>query len=444
MAVLVKAPVTSAAPAAPTTAIMVCHGMGQQVRFETLDSVAAAILSQAAQTVSRHAGIVQSADGPLARSELLCTDRNGKDHNIHLYEAYWAPLTEGQIGLKETFQFLWEGGKRGLIASGKGHLRRWLSQDKASGNSKDAQSPSEKGDFTRWLFQDMRQMQLDRGTGSKIAVALLAIILLFAVIIGWSVSLFLLVGWVVHSFWEGKLAFAGMEPCTGSVGFFWILIWIIAGWGLRQARNFLIQYSGDVAIYVSAYKVSRFHDIRHKIQLIGLNVAKTVYAAHYDRVIILGHSLGSVVAYDTLNAMINEDVLTPGAYNVRQTTRALITCGSPLDKTAFIFRTQIKEDCPEIREALASAMQPLIVDYAFRTIPIPAPTGPSIFEWVNVYASQDVIGGSLEYYDYLPPDGLQVRNVKDLEARNWLPIKAHTDYWNRSALRRELWNAIIT
>jgi hypothetical protein len=421
MAVSIKNPTTIASPSVPTTAVIVCHGMGQQVRFETLEDVASAILSQASQVVSKRVGLVQSSDDLLARSELLCADSNGTRHSIHLYEAYWAPLTEGQIGLKETFKFLWDGGKRGLKASLQ-------------------------GEFKRWLFGDMRPLILNRATGVKIGLALLTIVMLFALIFGWSLSIFLVLGCIVHNFWEGHSVSASIRSCTGGFGsVVWMLIWIIAGWILRKARYFLIQYVGDVAIYVSSYTVSRFYDIRHRIQQVGLSVAKTVYAAKYDRVIIVGHSLGSVVAYDTLNAMINEDILKPpGTYNVRDATRALITCGSPLDKTAFIFRTQLAEDNPEVREALAASTQPLIVDYEFRKIPNRGPGIPGDFEWVNVYSRKDLISGSLEYYDWHPAaTDSAVRNVKDTEA-SVSPIKAHTEYWDRSALRRELWKAIVT
>src|ERR1700730_12091417 len=419
MSITVQAPTKNAVPTGPTTAVIVCHGMGQQVRFETLEVLASAILSQASRVISRRVGLVQSSDGALARSELICADSDGKTYSIHLYEAYWAPLTEGQIALKETFKFLWDGGKRGLKAS-------W------------------KGGFERWLFGDMRPLTLTRGTGVKIGFALLAIIILFASIIGWSLSVFIVLGCMVHNFWEGRSVSSSIGACISVFGLvFLISAWILIGWLLRKARNFLVQFVGDVAIYVSAYTVSRFYDIRHRIQQVGVSVAKTVYGANYDRVIVVGHSLGSVLAYDTLNAMFNEDILTQGTYKVRETTRALITCGSPLDKTAFIFRTQLAVANPEIREALAAAMQPLIVDYAFRTIPVLRALGPTMFEWVNVYSRRDIISGSLEYYDWQPPAGLAVRNVKDVLAPI-SPIKAHTRYWDRSALRMELWKAIVT
>jgi hypothetical protein len=81
--------------------------------------------------------------------------------------------------------------------------------------------------------------------------------------------------------------------------------------------------------------------------------ARAVRAPH-----LVGRSLGSVVAYDTLNGLLNEDV----SRSTR--TQLLLTFGSPLDKTAFLFRAQ--SEFSDVREALAAATQPLIVDYALR------------------------------------------------------------------------------
>ncbi|MGA2214415.1 MAG: hypothetical protein ABSH31_14160, partial [Bryobacteraceae bacterium] len=49
--------------------------------------------------------------------------------------------------------------------------------------------------------------------------------------------------------------------------------------------------------------------------------------------------------------------------NVVGRTRALITFGSPLDKTAFLFRTQSNHPRDEMREELAASVQPLILSY---------------------------------------------------------------------------------
>ncbi len=156
--------------------------------------------------------------------------------------------------------------------------------------------------------------------------------------------------------------------------------------------------------------------------------------------ILIGHSLGSVIAYDALNAAISWDAVEKGGrMEVVRRTRRLITFGSPLDKTAFLFRTQVSG--PRfMREALAAQKQPLILDYR-RWRP------KDSFRWVNIYSRADVISGKLSYYDLAqdpgnsPPPGYNpVINKPDYQA--WIPFAAHIQYWNNSTLREELFAAI--
>jgi hypothetical protein len=59
-------------------------------------------------------------------------DTDGDDSRVeidfgvrpHLYEAYWAPLTEGAIGLWQTIRFLLSGGWNGLRSDAQ--LRRFM------------------------------------------------------------------------------------------------------------------------------------------------------------------------------------------------------------------------------------------------------------------------------------------------------------------------------
>lgn len=190
-------------------------------------------------------------------------------------------------------------------------------------------------------------------------------------------------------------------------------------------RRFLIQYVGDVVIYISSHAVSRFAEIRAEIQRTGIAVGRAVYGSpQYDRCILVGHSLGSVVAYDLYNRMLNEG--NAAGWQVRARTPLLLTFGSPLDKTAFVFRTQGSKEA-DVREALAAAMQPIIVDGANR----PA-------RWVNIWSRRDWISGPLEYYER-PGDGY-VENLADPEAT--LPLIAHTQYWDNLELARRLYDGV--
>jgi hypothetical protein len=146
-------------------------------------------------------------------------------------------------------------------------------------------------------------------------------------------------------------------------------------------------------------------------------------------VVLVGHSLGSVVTYDVLNGLINEDELhrtsTGPPQRVAERTRMLLTFGSPLDKTAFLFASQTHR-LKEGREALATTVQPLIQDYAFRHL-----------RWVNIYSPWDIISGALNYYDThnkpVPPG---VDNRADPEATTLLA--AHVEYWTNPLLRNIL------
>ena len=111
------------------------------------------------------------------------------------------------------------------------------------------------------------------------------------------------------------------------------------------------------------------------------------------------------IAYDTLNRLIADDALASDASGILRRTGLFLTFGSPLDKIAFFFSVMGK-NTQHIREQLAAVVQPLIQDYRNRA-----------FRWVNVYSRNDIICGSLDFYD-LPGTSapLGVENVRDEHA----------------------------
>ncbi|HEU4867580.1 MAG TPA: hypothetical protein VFV09_07620 [Actinomycetota bacterium] len=223
--------------------------------------------------------------------------------------------------------------------------------------------------------------------------------------------------------------------------FFWFLL---VG-ASAAVRRVLIQYVGDVAIYISPYKLDEFNELREEIKKKLTKAARNVYSLqdedgrpYYDKVFVVGHSLGSVIAYDVLNELIRSDQAAEkgsdfaelSGLGVAQRTPLLLTFGSPLDKTAFLFAVQY--DCRERgpREALASAGQPLIQSYDCR---------PE--RWMNVYSPWDIISGSLNLYDVdliddkpLNPrdEAKKVCNIKDPKATTL--FAAHVEYWKNDLI----------
>ena len=227
------------------------------------------------------------------------------------------------------------------------------------------------------------------------------------------------------------------------------LAWPLLVLASAFVRLVLVQFVGDVAIYVMPYKLDAFNDLRREIKKRVYDAAKAVYAERsgdrfaYDKVIVVGHSLGSVIAYDTLNQLILEDmspagpptVGKPPAVPLRVTERTplFLTFGSPLDKTAFLFAVQA-EGTSEAREALAGSVQPLILSYANRPR-----------RWLNIWSPWDIISGPLDLYDYpigAKDDGntQRVQNERDPDATTLLV--AHTEYWKNPLVMETLYEAI--
>jgi len=423
-------------------AILVCHGMGQQVRYETISSVAKALLSEArrnnAVVSPVEVTLAQANDDFLARAEVKW-EKEGRKHEVHVYEAYWAPLTEGKVTYWDTIKFLLRAGRDGLL-----HSRPfWASS------------------FKRWMFGGPKPLRI--GPLTWIGLIIVLAFLLFQVGIIAFVALTLaaqskvalssfclpqggLSHWISYCFGWLLLFLPGFVP---GQHISWhvvktISIWLILTLEAVAVRYFLIQFVGDVAAYISPYKDSKFDDLRHQIRKIGLNVGKVVYGIgshqvsvpNYSQIVIVGHSLGSVLAYDTLNSLINTDQTSAPNQrcDISGRTRALITFGSPLDKTAFMFRLQVGSEENWVREQLAASVQPLIVDYTYR---------PANFGWTNIWSPMDIISGALDYYD---DPGMPLNNpqrVQNLiDPRAWFPIFAHVQYWNSNLLRETLYRCV--
>jgi len=75
---------------------------------------------------------------------------------------------------------------------------------------------------------------------------------------------------------------------------------LLGGAILAGVTLFLVQYFGDVARYVRASPANI--EIRQNIRQGGIELLERIHkSGEYDRIILVGHSLGSIIAYDILN-----------------------------------------------------------------------------------------------------------------------------------------------
>ena len=107
-------------------AVFIAHGMGQQTPFQTLDQVATGLLKKQDEHGSRSGGkfklravkgkvrAVKFNDQRLHRIELKLRSGNADPVEAHVYEGYWAPLTEGKITARGIIGFLGGAGRNGI------------------------------------------------------------------------------------------------------------------------------------------------------------------------------------------------------------------------------------------------------------------------------------------------------------------------------------------
>src|ERR1700748_2479263 len=78
-------------------AVLVTHGVGQEAPFATVDDLVTTLRKEPSLAASKpHAEVVLLGDQWLQRVALHLP---GLNRDIHFYEGYWAPITEGVVSL---------------------------------------------------------------------------------------------------------------------------------------------------------------------------------------------------------------------------------------------------------------------------------------------------------------------------------------------------------
>ena len=115
---------------------LIYHGIGQQVQLED-STTSSPILCSTTPPVSMMTRTNESTSkmtappsstsvsaGRGARG-LTLPDAHGGEVRVHVYEAYWAPLTAGKVSLRQVVAFLLDAGLGGLAAARRTFLR-WM------------------------------------------------------------------------------------------------------------------------------------------------------------------------------------------------------------------------------------------------------------------------------------------------------------------------------
>lgn len=355
------------------TAIIVIHGIGEQSPFETLDAFAANLVNfLPGVQLSHQMKTRKQQDGAAWYESYIRIDHlDGVPLDVHEY--YWAYLTEDKISIPD--------------------VAKWVAQTLEA---------------TKKFYKENSELQSKyeerRGTDKFPLQQVLRLLRVAAFLLP-----FLKLAWIVVSPLSRKSVSDWLGALLGKFG------WVITG------------YLGDVAIYTTTDEKSKFYRIRQQILNRSQELVEEILKdGTYDCVILAGHSLGSVIAYDTLNR-INIKTNLEGKNSLPTDKLAgLITFGSPLDKVAFFFREHTLPKQYIRRQILAHL-------HSFKSKPMDSKTGDPFIEdplahnldsmpWVNYYAQNDPVSGHLDFYAIDEED-----NVPLALPEAW--GVAHSGYW---------------
>lgn len=223
--------------------------------------------------------------------------------------------------------------------------------------------------------------------------------------------------------------------------------------GVRKLGELIYEYAADVQLYTSA---KQYFYRQTKREAIAARFDEVLLKAclENDEVHVVGHSLGSVVAYEGLRehyphpSKMSIDFLRylSGRWglsvlvDIPQRVRTLVTVGSPLDKFYFFWPVLINP----MRRAQRSVRLTLETDTRRRDdreeqeahweSDLESSSSPSELVWYNVTEVADPVGAKLDFY------GNKVRN--NIFVQHWLPSRAHTRYFSNPRFMEWLLEAV--
>ena len=471
-------------------AMLVIHGIGEQNPYETLDSFAQGVFRDLTERLHHNPNLesLRTALKDWTQVGMRLTLNAGQgpaEGRIDLFEYYWAPETEDKLSWKDTLTWLLRTDLTPLryfadnlqmmmkatapgrklhafrdavalylreilrvlllhipLAAGLLWLLVWLSHPRKLWSS------------LQPTIADLRAYLIWPNVLVLACDALALLMLYFMLqsgaaylwrrretIQGWAEGLWFLLAAVSAAlfFFAGhKIAAVAQVDLAPLWGAIWEhkRQWMYAFGAVLAAgfiRYALTGYVADVAVYVTSDAKAKNYTARTAILKGSTEALKRILTdPQYDYVVLAGHSLGSVIAYDTVNELLVQfnGALGP-AYDrpslpltlaQLQKLKGLVTFGSPLDKTYYFFREEVKEN-QAIRAQILSML------HSFRKVPSGRDYTPFQFvyhfpqldnlTWVNAYAHADPVSGRLKFY-----------RLNDQRAFPYLvPGLAHLSYW---------------
>jgi hypothetical protein len=425
------------------TALVFIHGMGEQRRYAD-SALLATRLAWRAESPAPVVDLVWRADEPSARPRARArVSAVIEDRTVVFHDVYWAPLVAGRTNFRSLVRWLKARSLRPLwyLAA------RWASHPELKISTlqedKDALSPLERdliddylsftseararqGPYAAGVFGAFVQFLRARHPGDEARVraarawltrfrfvnelTLLRSLPLLAALASAVLAVPLTAAWLADRLVRG-------EPwaITLIVGALWL--------GAFPLARLLVRTLGDVEVYATYVEASERHAAHEAVVAEAVSVLRRALEDEAtSRVVLVAHSLGTVVAWDALRVLALE-TQSGGPLRAAALLKLarVVTYGSPIDKVRYFHFMDDKND-----PTFAAVLERLRAD----TRVGPFADRPEGLAWDNWYDPADLVAGRLESpndQDMTAP----VRNVAVACGAFPNPFASHNGYLDR-------------
>jgi len=214
---------------------------------------------------------------------------------------------------------------------------------------------------------------------------------------------------------------------------------VLAALGIKR---FLADHVGDVQQYVSYEETDSLYERRQRVLAAATRQLEHVLRDEAcRRVVIVAHSLGTAIAFETLRDLAERNIAHEGADPMKgpvplHKVEHLITLGSPIDKINYFF--VITQSRYVIYEVLARTLRGDIGSAPFSKVG----RQPHV-HWINYWDLGDPIGGSLQS---VTGDALGRHDVDNVRVVNGViphPIRNHCSYLGNERVAGDLFQVVF-
>jgi hypothetical protein len=414
------------------TAMLVVHGIGNQLPLETLDQFGRGLIAEyQALYPGLKLGLEHVIVSKISGNDDVWFDNvvrirlEGHEHYIDLYEYYWANYTEDKATFMDIQHWL-----NGVVAGAEKFYKKIAELNVAVGD--DGPFFDSHGKFLRWKYNLFLKsvtylIPIFRGVFKAIL---------------WLLSFIPYIGEAIKEYFKDFT---------------------------NALDHNLSNVIGDIVVYNVSDPKSKYYCVKRKVMDGAVDAltflierqqgAEGEESLSYPSVIVAGHSLGTQVSYDAinkLNLLINQQKIKnydqfgtctlplSGTLKIKDQLKGFVTFGSPLDKIAFFLR-EIVPDESFLRQQLLDDYHGFKQkDWSMRSQALKKPNQKLKFvplanslvrylddvKWHNYYDDRDYVSGSLEYYGI-------VTNINCQFNSKWYGF-THSNYWDCSGFYKDI------